>query len=80
MMTEEKPDKKNEGKPEGAVEVDEKDLDKAEGGISSYSVPTDSFSLNFTKTATDQQQKVAPLAAGPGAGPHVAPSDPTKTG
>ena len=76
-MTDKKPDEKTEVKPEGAVEVDEKDLDKAEGGISSYSAPSDPFSLNFTKAATTQQ-KVSPLATSPGAGPHVAPSDPTK--
>jgi hypothetical protein len=77
MMADEQPEQEKEGTPKGAVEVDEKDLDKAEGGISSYSVPSDSFSLNFTKTATTDPlvQKVAPteVLAGPGAGPHVVP-------
>ena len=69
----------NEAKPEGAVEVDDRDLDKAEGGISGYSVPTDSFSLNFSKT--EAAQKPVITSAGPGAGPHVEPvPDDSKTG
>ena len=62
MMTEEKPEKETEVTPKGAVEVDEKDLDKAEGGISGYSVPTDTSSINFAKTLTTDSlvQKVAP--------------------
>ena len=69
----------NEAKPGGAVEVDDKDLDKAEGGISSYSVPTDSFSLNFSKTTAALKPGIA--GAGPGAGPHVEPiPDDNKTG
>ena len=63
-MAEEKPDQQKQATPAGAVEVDETDLDQAAGGISSYSVPTDSFSLNFTKTATTQQ-KVAPATTPP---------------
>ncbi len=72
-MADEQPEKETEVTPKGAVEVDEKDLDNAEGGISSYSTPTDS-SLNFTKPAT-LQQKVTPTydLAGPGSGPHVVP-------
>ena len=81
-MADEQPDKETAVTPKGAVEVDEKDLDKAEGGISSYSVPTDTSSINFTKTLTPDSlvQKVTPTdaLAGPGSGPHVAPSDPTK--
>jgi hypothetical protein len=84
MMADGKPEKENEVTPEGAVEVDESDLDQASGGISSYSTPTDSFSLNYSKIDTNLAgQKVAPtviVGAGPGAGPHIAPSDPTKTG
>ena len=76
-MADEQPEKEKEVKPKGAVEVDEKDLDKAKGGFFAYSPPTDSFSLNFTKTATTDPlvQKVAPteVLAGPGAGPHVVP-------
>ncbi len=66
-MADEQPEQEKEVTPKGAVEVDEKDLDKAEGG----------FSINFTKTATTDPlvQKVAPtdVLAGPGAGPHVVP-------
>jgi hypothetical protein len=32
MMTDQKPDQEKEATPKGAVEVDEKDLDKASGG------------------------------------------------
>ena len=73
-MADEKSEQEKEATPKGAVEVDEQDLDKAEGGISSYSTPTDSSSLNFTKPAT-LQQKVTPTydLAGPGSGPHVVP-------
>ena len=76
-MADEQPEQEKEVTPKGAVEVDEKDLDKAEGGFFAYSVPTDSSSLNFTKTLTSDPlvQKVAPtdVLAGPGAGPHVVP-------
>ena len=66
-MTDKKPDQEQEVPPKGVVEVDEKDLDEAEGGISSYSVPTDSFSLNFTRNVTTDPltQKVAPTSVGP---------------
>ena len=75
-MADEQPDKEASVTKKGAVEVDEKDLDKAAGGFFAYS-PTDSSSLNFTKTATTDSlvQKVAPteVLAGPGSGPHVVP-------
>ena len=59
-MADEQPDKEREVAPKGAVEVDEEKLDEAAGGISSYSKPTDSFSLNYSKIEVDYAQKVAP--------------------
>ena len=52
-MADDKPDTEKEAEvtPKGAVEVDEKDLDKAEGGISAIPCPPQLL-LNFTKTLT----------------------------
>ena len=61
-MTDEKPDHESDAKPEGAVEVDEKDLDQAAGGVSSGGdLPTESISLNYSKDG------------GPGATPTSSP-------
>lgn len=55
-MADEKPVQEKEVTPKGAVEVDEKDLEQAEGGISGYSAPTiDDFNKKITTV-----QKVAP--------------------
>ena len=59
-MSEQKPEQEKKVSPKGAVEVDEEKLDEAAGGISSYSKPTDSFSLNYSKIEVDYAQKVAP--------------------
>ena len=76
-MTDAQPKNDNEVTQQGAVEVNEEDLEQASGGISSYSKPTDSFSLNYSKIETNLAgQKVTPTdiaGAGPGAGPHVLP-------
>jgi hypothetical protein len=77
-MINEEPKNDNEVTPEGAVEVNEEDLDQASGGSLNFTKPTDSFSLNYNKIDTNLAgQKVAPTTdltgAGPGGGPHVAP-------
>ena len=60
-MTEQKPDKENETTAKGAVEVDEKDLDQAAGGVLiGLLQPADSFSLNYAKVEFLQAQKVTP--------------------
>lgn len=61
-MTDKKPDEESEVTPKGAVEVKEEELDKAAGGISGYSAPSDPYSINFAKTLTSDPlvQKVAP--------------------
>ena len=76
-MTDEQAKNDNEVTPEGAVEVNEGDLDQASGGSLNFTKPTDSFSLNYSKIDTNLAgQKVTPtdiVGAGPGGGPHVAP-------
>ena len=57
--------KENEVTPEGAVEVDESDLDKAAGGISSYSKPTDQ-QLKLTPTAPTYDLKSGTSLLGDG--------------
>ena len=61
-MAEEQPDKETAVTPKGAVEVDEKDLDQAQGGMSSGGdLPTESVSLNYTKIEVDKaSQTTAP--------------------
>ena len=61
-MANERPKNDDEPTPQGAVEIDESDLDQAAGGVSSGGdMPTESVSLNFSKTQLDQAgQKVAP--------------------
>ena len=62
-MTDKKPDNESDAKPVGAVEVDEKDLDRAAGGVSSGGdLPTESISLNYSKDG------------GPGAMPTSSPT------
>ena len=71
---------KNEGEvtPEGAVEVNESDLDQAAGGVLiGLLQPADNVSINYNKIDTNLAgQKVAPTTdlagAGPGGGP-IAP-------
>jgi hypothetical protein len=75
-MAHEKPDNENDVTREGAVEVNEEDLDQAAGGVLiGLNQPADSFSLNYGKIDTNLAgQKVAPtdiVGAGPGGGPHV---------
>ena len=54
-MAEDKRENEEEVTPKGAVEVDEKDLDQAAGGMSSGGdLPTDSVSLNYTKIEFDK--------------------------
>ena len=76
-MINEEPKNDNEVTPEGAVEVNEEDLDQASGGSLNFTKPTDSFSLNYNKIDTNLAgQKFNPTdlaGAGPGAGPHVVP-------
>ena len=74
-MAHEKPDNENDVTPEGAVEVNEEDLDQAAGGILIGLNQPSSFSLNYSKIDTSlTSQKVAPTdlkSAGPGGGPIV---------
>jgi hypothetical protein len=64
-MTDQKPDQEKQITPQGAVEVDEKDLDQAAGG-SEY------ITLNYSKMVTEYE---APKSTD-GSGPHVlAPPD-----
>lgn len=69
-MADEKPGKEEEVTPKGAVEVDEKDLDQAAGGLGlsggrgSDDLPTESVSLNFSKIEVDYK---------PTGGPQVTP-------
>ena len=67
-------ERKTEAAPEGAVEVDEKDLDKAAGGLNftrpgESAKPTESLSINFTGLE-GEKEGTQDLASG---GPHVAP-------
>ena len=75
-MTDEQPKSANEVTPEGAVEVNEEDLDQASGGSLNFTKPaTQNISMNFNKLELTGQ-KVAPtdiVGAGPGGGPHVMP-------
>lgn len=65
-MSDKKPDKAKEEASKGAVEVDEKELDQAAGGVLiGLNQPTeksvDSFSLNYGKIETNLAgQKVTP--------------------
>ena len=62
-MAEDKRENEQEVTPKGAVEVDEKDLDQAAGGMSSGGdLPTESISLNYSKDG------------GPGAMPTSSPT------
>ena len=71
-MSDEQPDKAKEAAPKGAVEVDEKDLDQAAGGVlDGAQLPAESLSLNYAKVEFSQAQKVNPQI--PAGGPHVAP-------
>ena len=45
-MTDEQPDKETEVTPEGAVEVNEEDLDQASGGAAYLKMPVDQLKLN----------------------------------
>ena len=66
-------ERKTEAAPKGAVEVDEKDLDQAAGGLN-FTRPTDSAkpteSLSINYTGLESEEGTQDLAAG---GPHVAP-------
>jgi hypothetical protein len=53
MMTDKKPDQEKQVTPEGAVEVDEKDLEQAAGGSLNFTRPTESLSINFTRVETE---------------------------
>ena len=69
-MADEQPDKAKDAAPKGAVEVDEKDLDQAAGGVLiGLLQPADSFSLNYSKIET----AVKPTYDLSSGGPHVAP-------
>ena len=60
-MTDKKPNKAKQAASKGAVEVDEKDLDQAAGGVLiGLSQPADSLSLNYAKVEFSQAQKVTP--------------------
>jgi hypothetical protein len=64
--------KDEEVTPQGAVEVNEEELDQAAGGVLiGLLQPADSFSLNYSKIEY-AGQKVTPQNLGSG-GPHVAP-------
>ena len=76
-MADEQPKNDDEVTQEGAVEVNEEDLDQASGGLN-FTKPTDNVSFNYAKIDTNlADQKVSPTVdltgAGPGGGPHVAP-------
>ena len=62
MIGNEQPNKEEQVTPKGAVEIDEKDLDQAAGGVSSGGdLPTESISLNYSKIEVDRLgQKVDP--------------------
>ena len=66
-MSDEQPDKAKEAEPTHAVEVDEKDLDQAAGGVligllQPADKPAESISLNYGKIETNlAEQKVAPI-------------------
>ena len=49
-MTDEQADKEEEVTPEGAVEVDEEDLDQVAGGL-----PLETISLNYKKIGPTQK-------------------------
>ena len=71
-MTKQKPDKAKEAASKAPVEVDEKDLDQAAGGVLiGLLQPADSFSLNYTKVET-AVKPTYDLSSGV-AGPHVTP-------
>ena len=73
-MADEQPKQENEVTPQGAIEVDEQDLDQAAGGGSD--LPMETVSLNYSKIELDAARKGTPdiiVATGPGGGPHVAP-------
>jgi hypothetical protein len=66
-------ERKTEAAPKGAVEVDEKDLDQAAGGLNftrptESAKPTESLSINFTGLE-GEKEGTQDLAGGP----HVAP-------
>ena len=61
--------RKRDAAPQGAVEVDERELDKAAGGLN-FTRPTESLSINYIGLESDEQD-TQDLAAG--GGPHVAP-------
>lgn len=71
----EQPEKEKGVTQKGAVEVDEKDLDRAAGGMSSGGDYTESVSLNYGKTDTSLVDE-KDLAGG--GGPHIAPESPEK--
>ena len=54
MMTDKKPDQEKQVTTEGAVEVDEKDLEQAAGGSLNFTRPTESLSINFTRVETEK--------------------------
>jgi hypothetical protein len=69
-MTNEKAKQATQVTPEGAVEIDEKQLDQAAGA--GDVVPISTFSLNFGKVEFDNS-KTAPADLTGGSGPHVTP-------
>jgi hypothetical protein len=70
-MSDKKPDKAKQVTPKGAVEVDEKDLDQAAGGVLiGLNQPSENISINYGKIETNLQKPTYDLSSG---GPHVAP-------
>jgi hypothetical protein len=64
-MTDEKPNNDNEVTPKGAVEIEESDLDKASGGVSSGGDYNEKASADWQGPVTLDKaaQKVAPADA-----------------
>ena len=77
-MSEQKPDKAKDAAPKAAVEVDEKDLDQAAGGVligllQPADKPTESISLNYSKIETALKPTYDLSSGIPG--PHVTPEN-----
>ena len=62
-MSDEQPDKENEVTPQGAVEVDEEDLDQAAGGAAFVKLPVDYPDPNRQDPSLKQSPTLKPTDA-----------------